>query len=486
MSSTTQLLIGAAGSIGLMGIASAGRAAQTPPVSVPQKPNILIILADDLGYGDLGCYGQKRFVTPCIDSLAESGILFLQHYAGSTVSAPSRCALLTGRHTGHSAIRGNREWEEEGQWPLPEAETTLAEKLHEAGYITGAFGKWGLGYPGSSGDPLNQGFNTFFGYNCQRLAHHYYPYHLWDNRNKYMLAANAGFGAGEYAPETIHKRALEFIGEHASRPFFMYYASIIPHAELMVPDSIHDRFIGRYLPEKQYIGTDSGPMYRKGPYGSQPESHAAFAAMVSMLDRQVGELVRELKTQGVLDNTIIIFTSDNGPHLEGGADPDFFDSNGPFRGYKRDLYEGGIRVPMLVSWPGVVAPGRTSNHICAMWDVMPTICSLVGITPPPGIDGISFLPELTGASQPGHPFLYWEFHEQGGRIAVRRDNWKLIVQNLGNTPHAELYNLQNDPGESENLSNRYPHLAEELQKLAEESRVPAGDFPFVLDKKAFQ
>jgi arylsulfatase A len=271
------------------------------------KPNIIYILADDLGYGDLSCYGQKRFQTPNIDRMAREGMLFTQHYAGCTVCAPSRSSLMTGQTTGHTPIRGNKEWNPEGQWPLPASSLTIAEMLKEAGYVTGGFGKWGLGYPGSEGDPNNQGFDEFYGFNCQRLAHNYYPSHLWDNRKKVVLEGNSGDKYEVYAPELIHQRALQFIEKNRDKPFFLYYPTTIPHAELILPQKNLKEFQGKFLPEKIFKGAKPGDAgFRNGAYGAQPESHAAFAAMVTLLDRQVGEVLNKLKALGLDKNTIIM------------------------------------------------------------------------------------------------------------------------------------------------------------------------------------
>jgi arylsulfatase A len=448
---------------------------------VPVQPNIIYILADDLGYGDLSCYGQKKFNTPNIDQLAESGIIFTQHYAGCTVSAPSRSSLLTGQHTGHTPIRGNKEWNTEGQWPLPDKQNTLAELLKRAGYVTGAFGKWGLGYPGSEGDPTNQGFDEFFGYNCQRLAHNYYPYHLWHNRQQIYLKGNMGNKKGVYAPDLIHQKALEFIEKNKDARFFLYYASVIPHAELAAPESYISKYSGRYLPEKEYTGIDSGKGFREGAYGSQLQAHAAFAAMINVLDDQIGELMKALERFGIDKNTLIIFSSDNGPHLEGGADPDYFNSNGSLRGYKRDLYEGGIRVPMIVCWPEVISPGRVSDHISAFWDIVPTCAELAGVGTPSDIDGISLLPTFLGKRQPQHDYLYWEFHELGGRIALRKGKWKAVKYNNNADPqgHIELYNLNTDPGETLNLAQKHASIAKHLEKLMKSARTPSEVFDFV-------
>ncbi len=288
-----------------------------------RNPNIIYILADDLGYGDLSCYGQTKFTTPNIDKLAKQGMLFTQHYSGSTVCAPSRSVLLTGMHTGHTPIRGNKGHYPEGQHPLPDSTYTLPEILKEKGYATGAFGKWGLGFPGSEGDPINQGFDTFFGYNCQRFGHSYYPEHLWSNKDSIVLTGNSGTKKEVYAPTLIHEKTLEFIEKNKDNPFFLYVPSIIPHAELAAPSDVIDRFQDEFSPEVEFKGVDDGPDYKTGGYASQKNPHAAFAAMVSILDNQVGDIMNKVQELGIRDNTIIIFTSDNGPHIEGGADPDF-------------------------------------------------------------------------------------------------------------------------------------------------------------------
>jgi len=448
----------------------------------PLKPNIVYILADDLGYGDLSCYGQELFSTPNIDNLAENGLKFTQHYSGSTVCAPSRSSLMTGQHTGHTFIRGNKEWKPEGQYPLEAEANTLAEALQDAGYVTGAFGKWGLGYPGSEGDPNNQGFDEFFGYNCQRIGHHYYPYHMWHNQEKVMLEGNEGTQTGEYGPEVIQEYALKFLEDNKGKPFFMYYPSIIPHAELYAPEQHMEKYRGKFLPEKNYEGVDSGENFRNGPYGSQPESHAAFVAMIDYLDMQVGEIVAKLKELGVYENTIIMFTSDNGPHMEGGADPDYFDSNGPLKGYKRDLYEGGIRVPMIAVWEGKISAGTETDHPSAFWDVFPTVADIIGIAAPENTDGISFLPTLLGnkEKQKEHEYLYWEFHERGGRQAVRKGNWKLVKYNVLDPEKitTELYNLENDLGEENNVAEHQPKIVEELSEIMKNARTKSEVFTF--------
>ena len=445
-------------------------------------PNIIYILADDLGYGDLSVYGQKKFQTPNIDKLAAHGMLFTQHYSGSTVCAPSRSALMTGMHTGHTVVRGNYGIKPEGQFPIPDSTLTIAEVLKKAGYSTGAFGKWGLGYPGSEGDPNNQGFDTFYGYNCQTIGHNYYPYHLWSNQDSIVLPQNSGTKKGIYAPSLIHEKTLQFIEENKDRPFFAYVPSIIPHAELVAPEEVLNRFRGKYLPEKVYKGIDEGPKYKIGGYGSQTESHAAFAAMVSILDEQVGEIVQKVNDLGIADNTIIIFTSDNGPHLEGGADPDYFDSNGLLKGYKRDLYEGGIRVPMMVKWPNKIKPGTVTGHVSAFWDVFPTLAEIAGVKETSGLDGISLLPTLLGNSteQKEHQYLYWEFHEKGGRQAVRMGDWKAVKYNVLQNPDAriELYDLSQDTGEANNVASDFPEVVAEMESILERARTPSEVFRF--------
>jgi len=459
---------------------SGGGKTQNQETATAQKPNIVYILADDLGYGDLSCYGQTKFKTPNIDQLAATGIRFTQHYSGTTVCAPSRSVLMTGLHSGHTFIRGNKEIQPEGQHPLEAEAITIAGKLKEAGYSTGAFGKWGLGYPGSEGDPNNQGFDEFYGYNCQRMGHNYYPYHLWHNQQKVMLEGNAGRKTEVYGPEIIHKQALKFLEDNKDKPFFMYYPSIIPHAELFAPEEYLAKYRGKFNPELNYKGVDDGPDYKIGGYGSQPESHAAFAAMVDYLDMQVGEIVAKLKELGIFENTLIIFTSDNGPHQEGGADPDYFNSKGIFRGYKRDLYEGGIRVPMVAVWEGNIAAGTESNHISAFWDVFPTLAEITGISTPENLDGISFLPTLLGKEQAQHDFLYWEFHERGGRKALRKGDWKLVNYNVFDPAKTtvELYNIASDPGEQNNVAAQHQEVVTELLELMAQARTPSEVFAF--------
>ena len=478
----------------LAGCAAAGNAGAQP---VPQdagaapRPNIVFILADDLGYGDLSCYGQQRFATPNIDALAQSGMRFTQCYSGTTVSAPSRSCLLTGQHSGHTAVRGNIEVKPEGQFPLPDGASEMFLNLKDAGYTVGVFGKWGLGFVGTTGDPMRQGVDRFYGYNCQLLAHSYYPDHLWSDSQRVELTDNVDgipYGTGSYAPDLIHAEALKFIDSRKDdEPFMLFYPTTLPHAELIVPeDDIIRNLRGRY-PETPFKGVDEGrPAFRRGGYCSQEYPHAAFAAMVVRLDRYVGEIVDRLRDRGMLDNTVIIFASDNGPHKEGGADPDFFNGNGPFRGYKRDVYEGGIRVPMIVSWAGHVEAGTTSDHMCAFWDLPATFAEITGSVSPGPEDGISFLPTLVGSSatQPQHDYLYFEFLELNGRQAVRCGDWKLIHMDIrGANPHYELYNLAEDIGERNDVIGRYPEVAECLKTLMRSAHTPDSNWPLLPGEK---
>jgi arylsulfatase A len=452
-----------------------------PGIAKESLPNIIYILADDLGYGDLSCYGQKKFSTPNIDRLAHEGMLFTQHYTGCTVSAPSRSCLMTGLHTGHTPIRGNKEFKPEGQWPLPAGSFTVAEMLKTRGYVTGAFGKWGLGYVGTEGDPNSQGFDEFYGYNCQSLAHNYYPGHLWHNSEKVLLPENDSGKTGAYSADLIHKAALDFLEKNKNQQFFLYYPTTIPHAELFAKEEYMKKFRGKFDPEKSFKGTDSGPTFRLGPYGSQAYPHSAFAAMITELDDYVGELLSKLTELGLDNNTIVIFASDNGPHLEGGADPDYFDSNGELRGYKRDLYEGGIRTPMLVRWPGKVTAGSTSDHISAFWDIMPTFAEITGADIPEGTDGISFMPLLTGKKQKQHKYLYWEFHEQGGKIAARMGKWKAVKLNIDKSPQGtmELYDLSRDIGETNDIALSNPLIIKKMNAIMKQAHVKSEIFPFL-------
>ncbi len=455
-------------------------AAAFTSLNAQERPNIVFIITDDLGYGDLSCYGQEKFETPNIDRLALHGTRFTRSYSGTTVSAPSRASLMTGLHTGHSPIRGNREVQPEGQAPLPVDTYTLFHLFKDAGYTTGAFGKWGLGYPGSIGAPNNQGVDEFYGYNCQRLAHNYYPDHLWHNQKKIALPENDDGQFGAYSQDLIQTKTLEFIDRHAKDPFFLFVPMPLPHAELVVPDdSIMLQFKGRYS-ETPYKGVDSGPNFRIGGYMSQEYPRATFAAMVTRIDAYVGQIVEKLKERGIYENTLILFTSDNGPHLEGGADPDFFNSNGIYRGYKRDLYEGGIRVPTIISWQKKIAAGKENNFPFAFWDYMPTFAELLQVDSPEKIDGISILPTLFGnEGQVDRDYFYFEFQEMNGRQAVIKGDWKLLHLNIRKGGVYELYNLASDPSENHNIIDLYPQEAAALKKIMKEARTDDPDWPLL-------
>lgn len=442
-----------------------------------QPPNIILIVADDLGIGDLGCYGQKLIRTPHLDDLAKKGKRFTQFYAGTSVCAPSRASLITGLHTGHTTIRGNREIQPEGQWPLPAGSVTIAKTLQRAGYVTGNFGKWGLGAVGSSGDPLNQGFDFFYGYNCQRQSHNYYPAHLWKQQQKILLSSNTADSQKEYAPALIQKEALGFITHQKSKPFFLYLSYTLPHAALQTPD---DSLFNAY---KKLFNEQPVTVAKWNGTGYQPQAYpkAAYATMVSRLDQYVGEVMQRLKEEGIDQNTLVLFTSDNGPHKEGGNDPDFFNSNGQFRGYKRDLYEGGIRVPLIVSWPGKTKKGSVSRHVSAFWDLLPTLREIAGDTLNVYTDGISFVPELLQRRQQPHEFLYWEFHEGGGIQAVRMDQWKAVRLNVIENEYAPiaLYDLKNDPGETKDLSTRFPNIVARMRSVMQHQHIEQEHFPFL-------
>ena len=450
-----------------------------PDVPAPNKPNVIFILADDLGYGDLGFLGQKHIKTPNLDLLAARGMLFSNHYAGAPVCAPSRSALLTGLHTGHTPIRGNFEIQPEGQYPMPDTLLTLGKIFQQAGYRTAAFGKWGLGFVGTTGDPSNQGFDHFFGYNCQRYAHRYYPAYLWENQQQVPLLGNDWTTKTTFAPDLIHQKSLDFIEANHHQPFFLFLPLVMPHAELAVPeDEIFQYYRTKFGEESSHIapqGGDYGPEMVIPGYQSQPYPRATFAAMVARIDRYVGDIMNKLEALGISENTLLVFTSDNGAHREGGADPEFFDSNGPFRGFKRDLYEGGIHVPLVAHWPGKIKAGSQSKHVAAFWDWLPTLADAIGASSPQGIDGTSFLPTLLDSGnqqQPDH--LYWEFHESGGRQALRKGDWKLVkyqVQDAAKTT-VELFDLANDPEERNNVALDHPARLAELEILMQKAHRP--------------
>jgi arylsulfatase A len=432
-----------------------------------EKPNIIYIMCDDAGFGDFSCYGQKLFETPNIDQLATEGMKFSQHYSGSTVCAPSRCSLMTGYHTGHCFVRGNKEVRPVGQHPIPAATLTVAEILKKAGYTTGAFGKWGLGSPGSEGDPVHQGFDQFYGYNCQRNAHTYYPTWLFDNLKRVELDGKT------YSHDLIMEQGLDWIRANKDKPFFCYLPVTIPHAAMHVPEKYVAPFRKKFSDYENTIGKYSGPQV-KNPV-------AAFAGMMVKLDEDVGRLMSLLKSLGLDENTLVLFTTDNGPHKEGGHKPDIFNSNGPLSGLKRSLTEGGIRVPLIARWPGRIKPGSTSDHISAFWDFLPTACAVAGVPVPRGVDGISFLPALTGQGvQEQHAYLYWEFYEQGGKRAVRMGKWKAIQRNLQKSGHSPvlLYNLEKDLGETRDVAKDHPEVLDRMRKIFDEASTPSEIWRF--------
>lgn len=450
-----------------------------------QKTNVIFILADDLGYGDLGCYGQQKIETPNIDRLAASGIRFTQNYAGNTVSAPSRCALMTGMHSGHADIRGNKELQQEGQLGIADQTLTVAEIFKSQGYATGAFGKWGLGSPAGSGDPNNQGFDEFYGYNCQRQAHRYYPEHLWHNQTKVMLPGNEGYRkTTTFAPDLIQEQTLNFINENKDNPFFAYVAIVQPHAELLAQDDeLFAKYDGKFVEEKPYVSKSEGaeygdPNFSVMPYCSQPKPRATFAAMVSQVDEYVGQIINAVEEAGIAENTLIIFSSDNGAHREGGADPEFFRSSGDLTGYKRSMTDGGIRVPLIASWSGTIKEGQTSDHLTAFWDFMPTIAEISGAQIPAQTDGISYLPTLLGQdNQQQHEYLYWEWQ---GKFAARIGDWKVIKMSDDND--IELYNMREDIGETNDVASDHPDIVSQAAKIFKEAHSYNELFPLPSEK----
>ena len=447
-----------------------------PPAASPARaPNILLIQADDLGHGDLGAYGQSRFETPSLDRLAREGIRFTHYYAGSTVCAPSRCALMTGLHTGHAWIRGNGRLPE-GDTPLRPEDVTVAEVLRAAGYRTAVIGKWGLGQPGTTGQPDRQGFDYAFGFLDHRHAHRQFTDHLWRNGERVTTDLDR-----DYVNELFTAETAAFVERDDPRPFFVYLNYTVPHAELRLPDADLARFQGRF-PEQPYVNreADQRPVGARpdGPslgYRSQPTPHAAFAAMVSRMDRDIGRLTDLLRTRGLDRRTLVLFISDNGPHQEGGADPAFFKSTGGLRGIKRDLYEGGIRVPMIAWWTGTIPSGRVSDHPWAHWDVLPTLADLAGAKPPEGLDGQSMRRALLGRQQPTHPFFYWEFHERGFQQAVRMGRWKALRLTAGRP--LELYDLQTDPAEQHDVAAAHPQVVQRIETYLKTARTESPRWP---------
>ncbi len=458
--------------------AAAAPAAPEPrvePAPAARPLSVLLIVADDLGWGDLGCYGQTKIRTSAIDALAREGMRFTQAYAGAPVCAPSRCTLLTGQHTGHAAIRDNKELAPEGQQPLPASVPTIASLLQPRGWATALIGKWGLGPPGSEGDPACHGFEHFFGYNCQRAAHTHYPSWLYRDHERIELEGNEEnkLASRTYAPDLMREEALAFLGRNAARPFFLVYATTVPHVALQVPGDSLVEYQGAF-PETAYDG-------RQG-YLAHPTPRAAYAAMITRLDRDVGRLLDELERLGRSQDTLVILTSDNGPSNAGGVDAKFFDSTGGLRGLKGQLFEGGIRAPLIVRWPGKVRAGSVSSWPCANWDLLPTLAEACGVEAPRAIDGVSLVPVLTGAGEPQREYLYWEHADNGGWQAARIGDWKAVRRNTKkNVPGAiELYDLARDPGETKDLARQHPELvrrAREIFLARTESPIAEWNFP---------
>jgi arylsulfatase A-like enzyme len=450
---------------GLAWLASTSALAADDSQRPARKPNIVLIMADDLGYGDLSCYGQKSFSTPNIDRLAKEGMRFTDYYAGSTVCAPSRCVLMTGYHTGHCVIRGN------ARLPLRPEDVTLAEVLKQAGYRTGLFGKWGLGEEESTGYPTRQGFDEFYGYVNQRHAHNYYPTFLLDGEKRVKLEnvvpdeGPDGVGKAsekrQYSHDLIVERALDFITRQKDEPFFLYLALTIPHA------NNEAKLEGMEVPDLGEFASKDWPQGRKG-----------HAAMITHMDRDIGRLRAKLESLGIAKDTLILFTSDNGPHNEAGYQHEMNDSNGPLRGCKRDLYDGGIRVPLVAWWPEHIAAGSTTDQIGAHQDMMPTLAAIAGATKfvPADIDGISLAPTLLGQpdKQQQHEYLYWVFYERGGSQGVRSGPWKLVEQPYGTPP--QLYDVTKDIGEQNDLAAQHPDVVAKLTAYMKQAYTPSEDW----------
>jgi arylsulfatase A len=473
MRSTLLLLVVGLGLFGNLTVA---------PAAEPAKPNVVFILADDLGYGDLGCYGQTKIRTPNLDRIAAEGMRFTQFYTGCPVCAPSRCTLMTGKHLGHATVRDNMQRGPglEGQHRMEAGTVTVAQLLKKAGYATGIVGKWGLGMPDEQSSPLSFGFDHHYGYLCQGMAHMFYPPYLWRDDRQEPLPGNPPYFYGKagaiepsgqtYSQDLMTEDALKWVRDHKQQPFFLYFASPIPHLSLQVPEDSLAEYRGKW-PET--------PFTTSKHYSNHDTPRAAYAAMVTRLDRDVGRLMALLKELSLDENTLVFFGSDNGAVFPlAGTDPAFFQSNGPLRGYKQQLWEGGIRTPFLARWPGRIKAGSVSNHVGAFWDVLPTLCELAGEQPPADIDGISIVPTLLGRSgQKPHEYLYWEFHGEGGRQAVRFGDWKAVrekvKQNRDTTP--ELYDLATDVGETKNVAAEHPDLAAKAAALMKAARTPSSE-----------
>ena len=436
-----------------------------------QKPNIIYILADDMGVGDLGCYGQTKIKTPAIDKMAEEGMLFTQHYAGAAVSAPSRCSLLTGLHTGHATVRGLPKFSASGNpVDMTDKDITLGNLLQQEGYQTACIGKWGLAEGDMSSMPLNRGFNYFFGYKTHVDAHHYYPEYLWRNNEKVPLPQNnTKAKTGDYSNDLFTKEALEYIRQHQDKPFFLYLAYTTPHLELTVPEDSKEQYKNLGWPVRKLGG---------GHYYNDEDGNVAYAGMISRMDSYVGKVLCLLKELEMDENTIVCFSSDNGPEYDNG----FFNSNGSLRGVKRELYEGGIRAPFIVRWPGKVKAGSLTKHLSAFWDVLPTFCELAGAEEKVQTDGLSFLPTLLGKEQPKHDYLYWETNMKQGPIqAVRMGNWKGVK--FLDKP-MELYDLDADPHEQNDIASEHDEVVKTITHLMETGRTPHPEY--VLDRWVYK
>jgi arylsulfatase len=440
-----------------------------------EQPNIIFLLADDLGWRDLGCYGQAKIRTPHLDQLATEGMRFTQAYSGNAVCAPSRCCLMTGKHPGHAFVRDNRQWKPNVQWsgqiPLPEGTITLPALLKKHGYATGAAGKWGLGAPENSGDPLKHGFDHFFGYYCQAHAHNHYPAYIFRNGAKVNLEGNDGTATGkQFTQDLFEAEALAFIRDHKDRPFFLYLPFTVPHLAIQVPEDALAEYRGRFE-ETPYTGK---------AYQPHDTPRAGLAAMITRMDRSVGRVMSLLKELQLDERTLVLFSSDNGPvGSYAGSDNVFFGSRGELRGWKGSLYEGGIRVPLLARWPGKIKPDSTSNLPVAFWDVLPTLCKVAGVQSPTDSDGISFLPALLGREQARrHEFLYWEFPSYGGQQAVRLADWKGVRQTLQMGPSPiELYDLAQDPSETTDLAAKHVEIVERIRTIMQREHTPSALFP---------
>lgn len=454
------------------------------------RPNIIVFLADDLGYGELGCYGQKKIKTPHLDQLAADGMRFTDFYSGHAVCAPSRCVMLTGRHTGHAFVRENSEGraaqaEErnrikaaDGYLPqiaLPATETTFASALQKSGYHTACVGKWGLGHPSNEGSPNKHGFDLFYGYISQWQAHYYYPTYLWRNGVKEPLEGNDGRVGRQYAADLMEQEALKFMETTEGRPFFLYYATPVPHVSLQVPPD--EPSLAEY---KQTFAGQDPPYDGKKSYLPTADPRAIYAAMVTRMDRTMGKFRELLKRTGKADNTLIIFASDNGATFNGGYDREFFEGNKPLRGMKTQLWEGGIRTPFIAAWPGKIQAGQVSKFVGASWDLFPTFAEIAGFSAPAGLDGVSLLPTLTGrpAEQKQHDHLYWETMA-GGNQAVRLGPWKGVRLGVIKNPSApvQLFNLENDISEASDVAAHHPGIAAKIAAIMSAGRVPSAEFP---------